>query len=131
MPVFTDVPDVEQLGGIDVMPQCCTGFSAPFLTTDSLGNFQLYVGSEQGYIYLYDDIEGNIYGNYRLKDSLYLYGVNTTINGADINADGRPEFIFGEAAGGIGLLRHGDPPVYGIEEDGGDQPAFTEPGTAG
>ncbi len=114
--VFSSAPTVEELGGIDVMKQCCTGYSAPCLSSDSLGQTIMYVGSEQGWLYLYDNIDGNVYGTFNLVDSLYLNGVNVNIDGADINNDGSPEFVSGEEAGGLGLLTYGNPPVYGIAD---------------
>jgi hypothetical protein len=115
--VFNSIPSNDMFGGIDVMPACCTGFSAPFLTTDSLENKILYTGSEQGYIYLYDNIDGNLSGNFRLVDSLYLHAVNINLCGTDINMDGKQEFVFGSFAGGIAILRQGIPPVFGLFEE--------------
>jgi hypothetical protein len=113
---FDAVPTVEEFGGIDVMPECCTGFSAPFLAEDSLGSYVLYVGSEQGMVYLYGDIDNNLTGTFTLLDSLYLHGVNVNLSGADINNDGKLEFVYGEAAGGLGLLKAGKPQNLGTGE---------------
>jgi hypothetical protein len=114
---FSAQPTLNKLGGIDVMPECCTGYSAPFMTTDSLGNSILYVGSEQGFIYLYDNIDENLTGAFNLVDSLYLHGVNVNVSGRDINEDGRMEFVFGQFTGGLGLLKFGKPPVLGIKDN--------------
>jgi hypothetical protein len=113
---FTSVPTIAKLGGVDVMPECCTGYSAPFLSVDSLGKSVLYVGSEQGYLYLFDDIDNNISGTFNLVDSLHLNGVNINVSGEDINGDGKNEFVFGQFAGGLGLLKSGKPPVLGIRD---------------
>lgn len=115
-PFFDEQPTVEEFGGIDVMAECCTGYSSPCFTIDSLGNSILYVGSEQGMLYLYKNIDGNLNGDFTVVDSLYLHGVNVTVSGADINGDGRPEFVMGEMAGGISLLKAGSPPAVGIVE---------------
>jgi hypothetical protein len=115
-PEFGSLPSVDQFGDIDVMPECCTGYSAPFMTEDSLGHYQLYVGSEQGLVYLFGNIENNLTGTFTLIDSLYLYGVNVNLSGADINGDGKLEFVYGELAGGIGLLKDGIPHNLGTEE---------------
>ncbi len=113
---FDSEPTLAPFGAIDVMPECCTGFAAPFMTSDSLGNSVLYVGSEQGWLYRYSNIDGNLDGVFNLDDSLYLHGVNITINGFDINGDGRQEYVYGEFAGGLGLLKQGFPSNLGTEE---------------
>jgi hypothetical protein len=114
--VFSSDPTIDEFGGIDVLPQGFTGYSSPFMTTDSLGNYILYVGSEQGYLYLFDNIDDNLGGNFNLVDSLNLFGVNVNVNGSDINGDGRQEFVYGEFAGGLGLLKYGIPPTFGLQE---------------
>ncbi len=116
--IFSINPTVEEFGGVDVMPECCTGFSAPFFSTDSLGSSILYVGSEQGKLYLFDDIDGNLEGEFNPVDSLYLHAINLSIHGADINNDGYLEFVTGEFPGGIGLLKKGEPPSLSIDENG-------------
>lgn len=131
VPDFDPEPTTGQFGGIDVMPECCTGFSAPFMTTDSLGKTILYVGSEQGWLYLFDDIDNNLSGDFNLVDSLYLHGVNVSVSGEDINGDGRPEFVYGEFAGGIGLLKYGTPPNLGLPEGEKDDSIKLFPNPAG
>ncbi|MFU8842534.1 MAG: T9SS type A sorting domain-containing protein [Bacteroidales bacterium] len=113
-PNFSSVPSNELFGGIDVMPECCTGYSAPFMTEDSTGAYMLYVGSEQGMLYLYNNIDGNLNGSFNLVDSVYICGLNVNVSGADITNNGRLEFVYGEYAGGIGLLQKGSPQGIGI-----------------
>ena len=115
-PAFAAEPTIGQLGGVDVMPECCTGYSAPFLAEDSLGAYLLYVGSEQGMLYLYGNIDNNLAGTFTLLDSLYLHGVSVNAKGADIDGDGRLEFVCGEFAGGLGLLKYGMPFNLGARE---------------
>lgn len=111
---FSSEPNNDLFGGIDVMPECCTGYSAPFMAEDSTGNYMLYVGSEQGKLYLFNNIETNLNGDFNLVDSLYLSGVNVNVSGVDINDDNKTELVFGELAGGIGLLKSGVPGDLGI-----------------
>ncbi|MCF8368280.1 MAG: T9SS type A sorting domain-containing protein [Bacteroidales bacterium] len=119
-PAFNTLPSIEEFGQVDVMPECCTGYSAPHLVEDSLGNYMLYVGSEQGYIYQFTNIENNLNGSFYLMDSLYLHGVNISLNGFDINNDGKKEFVYGEFAGGIGLLKDGIPGGLGVRDQRDD-----------
>lgn len=105
--LFNSLPTNDFFGSIDVMPECCSGYSAPFLTEDSVGNYLLYVGSETGWLYQFNNIEGNIDGSFAIVDSLFLDGLNATISGADINNNGQIELIYGEYAGGIAILQKG------------------------
>ncbi len=114
--VFNQQATHTNFGNINVLPDGFTGYSAPFLTTDSLGKPILYVGSEQGYLYLYNNIQNNLGGSFNLVDSLYLHGVNITPNGADISNDGKMELVYGQFAGGISLLKSGSPFFYHLEE---------------
>ena len=124
-PDFNSLPTIEEFGQVDVMPECCTGYSAPFMVEDSVGNYMLYVGSEQGILYLFNNIEGNLDGNFDPVDSLYLSAININVSGADINNDGKTELIFGEYGGGIGLLKNGTPQVYGFNESSVPTHKFT------
>ncbi len=115
-PDFAATPTNDFFGGIDVMPECCTGFSAPFMVEDSLGNYMLYVGSEQGKLYLFNNIEENIAGTFNLVDSLYLYGMNVAPAMSDLDNDGRLEMAAGEYAGGVSMWKFGKPQGLGYNE---------------
>lgn len=115
-PDFTAVPTNDFFGGIDVMVECCTGYSAPFLTEDSTGKSVLYVGSEKGTLYLYNNIDENLNGNFNLLDSLLLYGLRLNLAGADINNDGKTELVYGEYAGGVAILKSGVPEFLDVAE---------------
>jgi len=114
---FNTLPTNDFFGGIDVMAECCTGYSAPAIIEDSLGNYLMYVGSEQGWIYQYNNIENNLDGSFNLVDSLYLNGVNVNVSGTDLNNNGKTEMVYGEFAGGIGLLENGIPQGIGIQKN--------------
>jgi hypothetical protein len=118
-PFFDVQPTVEEFGGIDVMAECCTGYSSPYFTSDSLGNSILYVGSEQGILYLFNNIDNNLNGDFSIVDSLYLHGLNVNVSGDDLTGNGNHEYVMGEFAGGISLLNVGTPPalsIYGFEK---------------
>ena len=114
--IFATEPTEEEFGAVDVMPECCTGYSAPFMTTDSLGSSMMYVGSEQGKLYLFNNIDNNLAGSFDAVDSLYMFSINLSISGADIDDDGQTEFVAGEFAGGISFLETGDPPSLSIAD---------------
>jgi hypothetical protein len=113
---FTSTPTNDFFGGIDVMHECCTGFSAPYFTDDSVGQSLLYVGSEQGNLYLYNTIDQNLDGNFNLVDSLFLYGLQVNLSGADLNNDGKTELVYGEFAGGVTILKSGIPEFLSLPE---------------
>jgi hypothetical protein len=113
---FSSTPANDLFGGIDVMLECCTGFSAPYMTHDSLGNSILYVGSERGVLYLYNNIDDNLEGAFDIVDSLFLHGLQVNVSGSDINNDGREELVYGEYAGGIAILTSGSPQFIDVQE---------------
>ncbi len=115
-PDFSSSPTNDFFGGIDMMIPCCGGYASPFLTRDSLGQSILYVGSERGWLYLYDEIDGNLDGTFHLADSLNLFSLRATISGADITGDGRQELIYGEYAGGVSVMKPGRPEFLFVDE---------------
>jgi dUTPase len=103
IPEFTYV--TNNFGGINVTkpPFAIYGYSQPYFY-DSVGVWNLYVGSLSGYIYNYDDIDNNLSGNFNLIDSM-AYNIyepsRSVISGANIDGDSRIEFVVGNVAGGI------------------------------
>ena len=103
-PAFVKI--TENLGGVDVTKyNDIIGNSYPFVFEDS-GVFKLFVGSKNGYIYYYDNIEGNLNGTFNLVDSMYLNiweGASSALNGQDINNDGLMDLVIGNYSGGISI----------------------------
>ena len=104
------------IGGVDVKKAGdLTGYSSPFLTVlDSNGEFSLLVGSERGYIYLYQNINNEMSGNFTLIDSIFLglnVGDRASISGGDLNQDGTVELIIGNYGGGIELYHNSGSPA--------------------
>jgi Secretion system C-terminal sorting domain/FG-GAP-like repeat len=84
-----------------------TGHSVPFLW-DNNGAYTLLVGSERGYLYRYDNIDGNLSGNFTLTDSMYVStheGTRIAPWLADITNDTLPELVLGNFAGGVSLFK--------------------------
>ncbi|MBT3173760.1 MAG: T9SS type A sorting domain-containing protein [Lentimicrobiaceae bacterium] len=106
---FSSSPTNDFFGGIDVMEECCGGYSSPYITQDTVGNSILYVSSEDGHLYKYGDIDGNLNGQFKLEDSLFVNALRATVSGGDINNDGKDEIIIGEFTGGISILKNGSP----------------------
>lgn len=80
-----------------------TGYSYPFLFKQN-GVTKLLVGTEKGFLRMYDNIDGNLTGTFTMTDSAYLgihEGIRCAPNGADINNDGYMDLVLGNYAGGL------------------------------
>ncbi len=103
-PVFT--LESTFWGGVNVTKAGAgAGLSSPLLY-DNNGSYELLVGSESGYIYHYNNIDGNLTGTFNLVDSVYqkIYEPKiVTISRADIDADGKMDLLTGNITGGLRL----------------------------
>jgi hypothetical protein len=101
-------------GGIDVCaPQTLsTCFSQPFVLKDTSGNLKLYVGSAPGNISVYQINPDSLRsGSFTLLTSNLLRsneGQNLTISAADINNDGKLEYLIGTSLGGLMMFSDSD-----------------------
>ncbi len=110
-PHFTFVTD--SLGKINVTDYNLSydGYSTPCFFRDTGGYTRLVVGSEQGKIFYYSNIDGNLDGKFTESDSLGVLldttgvsfdrGIRTAAAVADINKDGKPEMVVGNFSGGL------------------------------
>lgn len=107
-PIFTLISNT--FGGVDVQaPTFISGFSVPCLW-DNNGSYVLLVGSERGFVYRFDNIDGNLTGNFTLTDSTYV----TTHEGLRVapwlgylNGDTLIDLVIGNYSGGVALF-YGD-----------------------
>ena len=108
-PLFSTDSVNSSFGHINVTAiTSTTGNSQPYITCDSAGNMLLFVGSDQGLIFEYlidrQKLRG---GTFTLLDSNFLQynaGARVTMQASDINGDGKPEYIIGNALGGIQMF---------------------------
>lgn len=123
-PTFTLITGA--FGGIDVRePLFSTGYSTPFMYDDN-GSYKMLVGSEKGWIWQFDNIDGNLSGQFNLVDSTFMNvreGARTYINGADLNNDSLMDLVIGNYAGGLGLYM-ADANVSTGPEFSAAQPSF-------
>ncbi len=79
------------------------GSCAPFMY-DEAGSYKLLCGSISGRIFLYDNIDGNLTGNFtRLDTNVNMIndGPGSSLQYIDINADSKRDLIIGNYAGGL------------------------------
>jgi hypothetical protein len=104
-PVFSFV--TANFGSINVCkPGWYSGYSVPFMFNDN-GSNSLVVGSERGWLYRYDNIDGNLAGSFTLSDSLYISwreGGSSAVAIKDLNGDGLYDAIIGNYAGGVSFF---------------------------
>jgi hypothetical protein len=119
----------DSLGKVNVTDYSISlsGYSVPSLFIDSEGHIQLLVGSEQGKIFYYPDIDDNINGAYKESPDLGILigiagfnanrGYRTAAALSDIDQDGIPDLIAGNFSGGLEYFSKGqDPGVIGITD---------------
>lgn len=111
-------------GGVDVSGIYSTGYSAPFMYNDS-GIYELLVGTESGYLWRYNNIDGNLAGNFTRLDSTFnnIYeGIRSSPTMADVTNDGLLDLVVGNYRGGLAFYI-GDMSV-GIAESSQQFPDF-------
>ncbi len=111
-PVFTLATD--SLGGVDVCDHSTSnyGYSVPCFFEDTIGKYKLFVGSEQGYIHYYKNIENNLNSTFKEEDPhlLYIYeGFRTGVATGDLNNDGYLDMIIGNYSGGLCYYKGSEP----------------------
>ncbi len=126
-PAFTFVTD--SLGKVNVTdPQLSyTGYSTPFFFKNMENETNLIVGSENGKVFYYKNIDGNLEGKFEENDSLYLLindepfelmnGIRTGATMEDLDNDGYFDLVVGNYSGGLNYYYGIEtPPVSGINE---------------
>ena len=107
---------VTNFGAVDVRNMFYNlGYSYPFMYENNDGKLELMVGSENGKIYLYDNIIDSVSGNINtafnlVSDSManIFEGIRSGITGGSLFDDGFMDLIVGSYSGGVVLFKGWD-----------------------
>lgn len=110
----------ETFGDIDASQWWTTiGNSIPVLFKDTMNQTQMFVGTEKGAVFHYDNIDSNLDGTFNSVDTL-VANINIGPNAApaigDLNGDNFPDMILGTKRGGVAFYM-GNPDFISTLED--------------
>jgi hypothetical protein len=98
----------DQLGGVDLIPPLdFVGYTYPFFFHSDQG-ILLLCGSQSGELHLYQNIEGNLDGEFLKVDNAFEgfdVGMRSTVSGTDMDGDGNLDLAIGNYAGGVTLFK--------------------------
>lgn len=119
----------DTLGGVDVRDNEISyfGYCAPYFFRNNADETVLFCGNEQGQIVYYNQIDNHLSGTFHLEESALqeigngwraaiAEGARTVPAVADLNADGYPDMLVGNYAGGISYFAGTAPPPVSISE---------------
>ena len=93
------------------------GYSIPFMF-DYYGKYKLFSGRNDGNIFAYDSIDGNLNGSFVLSDSALgniHAGLRSAVTGADINGDLSMDLMVGNFCGGVSFYKGFDSLLTNIQ----------------
>lgn len=111
----------DTLGGVDVKIQeeSNFGYSVPCFFKNKVNEWNLFVASESGNIYYYNNIKNNLNGRFTLKESKLnnIYeGVRAGVCVGELTNDNFIDFIVGNYNGGLSFYKGKKPELIFISE---------------
>jgi len=127
--VGLNIPDFQKitdtLGGVDMRDFALSyfGYSVPWFYRDAQHGTVLFCAGELGEVAYYRGIDGNLEGLFEKADGqmpetvdgvakAFREGRRVAAAVADLDADGRPELVLGNWAGGAAFFAGAEPPVH-------------------
>ena len=111
---FSESNKNEDFGNVEIVNLIGEGFTSPSfaLMDDSLkyntsangASLKMFVGSYNGTIYVYGNIDGNLAGTFTGLDTLKVNAKNLRLSVADLSKDGKPDIVYGENSGGMSFI---------------------------
>lgn len=126
-PVFTTLDGIaiKSLGGVNLMDDIyTTAFTTPHVF-EYENKYHLAVGSESGKVFLYNDIENDLFGFYNFYTNTDVDSgnilpnincIHSSVAINDINNDGQPDLIRGNASGGLEFFSGNEFNLQNIEK---------------
>ena len=109
----------ENFGGVDVTNSQLSnyGYSVPCFYKDKNGETVLFTGSEFGEIFVYDQIDNNLDGNFRLLGVLpgIQEGWRSGIGVGNLNNDTLSDIMVGNYSGGMGAFYGRPDNIFGVD----------------
>jgi len=88
------------------------GNSVPMIYDDS-GSYKMFAGAENGFIYNFGNIEGNLTGTFSVDSSFQnmVEGTSSSVSVSDINNDNMIDMVVGNVSGGVSVFM-GDTAIF-------------------
>ena len=112
-PIFT--LQTNKLSNIDVSENFLSGYSVPFFYHDQQNKINLLVGTFTGKIQHYNNIEGNLNGNFSLVTNAFEFineGIQSAPAMANLYGDNNRVLLVGSKSGGLFLFDEKDKPNF-------------------
>ena len=110
----------DHFGGVDVTNTQLSnyGYSVPCFYKDNKGKTLLFVGSEFGEIFVYDQVENNLAGDFRLLGTLpkIKEGWRSSVANGNLNNDTLTDMLVGNYSGGLAMFYGKPEKIFGIDE---------------
>lgn len=126
-PLFDSTPDNQALGGVFTrnLDFVTSGASSPAIVPNKdNSDFELWVGSNYGDIYIYQDVISSLNDTFTFVDfaDIPRQGRYTGVSLADIDDDGYYELCVGNQNGGLTFF---NTPYFSSDPDGTSEPEFS------